>query len=133
MQQYLSNNGIDNNNIQHIGFDLNEVLTRNASILKTLQENGCVTDGTKPTLVICEAVLFYLIPDAPKKLTTELFSLPQSRYCFTDNLAKLGVTPGPPMPISAKQKCETWLQDNDKELIAHDAIWGGAIHFVGAK
>ena len=89
-------------------------------------------DGSVPTLVICEAVLFYLAPPAAVGLVDELFSLPKTTFCITDNLAKLGVAPGPPVP-SAKEKCTTWLQGAGKELVEHDAIWGGAIHFVKAK
>ena len=72
-------------------------------------------------IVICKELYNY------QKTTVPTYSDLQ-----TDNLAKLGVAPGPPVP-SAKEKCTTWLQGAGKELVEHDAIWGGAIHFVKAK
>ena len=120
-----------------VPLDLNDVGTK-TSILETLSGSGFVTDGSVPTLVLCEAVLFYLRPDAAQSITGELFSsLPAStRYCLTDNLSKVGVVPGGgpdgPPPIAARSRCEAWLARNDKELIDHDSIWGGAIHFVAA-
>ena len=113
-----------------IPFDLNTVSTKKESLIGTLKASG-LKEGI-PTMVICEAVLFYLIPDAAKKIVSELFEFPMTRYCITDNLSKLGVAPGPPVP-TPREKCESWLNKNDKELITHDAIWGGAIHFVAAK
>jgi len=115
---------------KHIALDLNEILTKDKKIVSELQMQGFQKGN--PTMLVCEAVLFYLIPGAVQKLTKELFELNADRYCFTDNLAKVGVAPGPPVP-SPKEKCEDWLQNNGKELVAHEAIWGGAIHFVGAK
>uniref|UniRef100_A0A7S2FPF2 [Phosphatase 2A protein]-leucine-carboxy methyltransferase 1 n=1 Tax=Florenciella parvula TaxID=236787 RepID=A0A7S2FPF2_9STRA len=118
---------------QHVGFDLNEIMTKKRSLVDELAANaGLKVDGSVPTLVICEAVLFYLAPPAAVSLIGELFDLPKSRYCITDNLSKLGVAPGPPVP-SAKEKCSTWLQGAGKELVEHDSIWGGAIHFVKAQ
>ena len=120
-----------------VPLDLNDVGTR-TSILEELSGSGFVTDGSVPTLVLCEAVLFYLRPDAAQAITGELFSsLPATtRYCLTDNLSKVGVIPGGgpegPPPIAARSRCEAWLARNDKDLIDHDSIWGGAIHFVAA-
>lgn len=122
-----------------VPLDLNDVGTRVPSILEALSGSGFVTDGSVPTLVVCEAVLFYLRPDAAQAVTGELFaSLPSAttRYCLTDNLSKVGVVPGGgpegPPPIAARSRCEAWLARNDKDLIDHDSIWGGAIHFVAA-
>ena len=118
--------------IVNVGFDLNDIATKQRSFVKALRERGEL-DEAAPTMVICEAVLFYLIPDAAQGLVKELFALPNvRRYCLTDNLAKLGVAPGPPVP-SPREKCEGWLSREGKTLIDHDAIWGGAIHFVAAK
>jgi methyltransferase (TIGR00027 family) len=118
--------------IQFVPLDLNEVLTRNKNVVEVLKSQGFKDDGGLPTIVICEAVLFYLIPGAVQKMVSDLFDLNADRYCITDNLAKLGVAPGPPVP-SPREKCEAWLKENNKELVAHDSLWGGAIHFVGAK
>ena len=119
---------------KHVGFDLNGIATEQRSLVAELQAaGGLELDESVPTMIICEAVLFYLMPDAVQGLVKELFALPNARrYCLTDNLAKLGVTPGPPVP-TPREKCDQWLGREGKTLIDHDAIWGGAIHFVAAK
>jgi len=116
--------------VRFVPLNLNEVLTKNKNIVQVLETEGFQPE--LPTILICEAVLFYLIPGAAQKLISDLFSLNANRYCITDNLSKLGVTPGPPVP-TPRQKCEAWLEESGKELVAHDSIWGGAIHFVGIK
>jgi len=119
--------------------DLNEIGGEEGkkSLLETLSNAGFVTDGSVPTMVLCEAVLFYLTPASAQHITSELFSLRQSRYCLTDNLSKVGVIPGGgpegPPPIAARARCEKWLSSQNKDLVDHDSIWGGAIHFVGAR
>jgi len=116
--------------VRFVPLDLNEVITKNKSIVKVLEAEGFQNDF--PTMVISEAVLFYLIPEAVQKLISDLFKLNAYRYCITDNLSKVGVAPGPPVP-TPREKCEAWVKKNGKELVAHDSIWGGAIHFVGIK
>lgn len=122
-----------------VSLDLNSVGTEEGkvSILETLAKAGFVTDGSIPTMVLCEAVLFYLAPSSAQCITSELFSLQRSRYCLTDNLSKVGVIPGGgpegPPPIAARARCEKWLSSQNKDLVDHDSIWGGAIHFVGAR
>lgn len=128
---YLDNTRNTSSNIEHVPLDLNEIFTRGKSLVETLEERGFRVGDE--TFVVCEAVLFYLIPNAVEKLLTEVFDLPECRYCITDSLSKVGVTPGGPPTPSAKEKCEAWLQRNGVQLIAHDAVFGGAIHFVGAK
>jgi len=118
-------------NIQHVPLDLNEIFTYSKSLVEILEERGFQVDDK--TFVVCEAVLFYLVPNAVQKLLTEVFQLPECRYCITDSLSKVGVKPGGPPTPSAKEKCEAWLVRNGKQLVAHDAVFGGAIHFVGAK
>ena len=122
-----------------VSLDLNSVGTGEGkvSILDTLSKQGFVLDGSIPTMVLCEAVLFYLSPPSAQCITSELFSLTNSQYCLTDNLSKVGVIPGGgpegPPPIAAKARCEKWLSSQNKDLVDHDSIWGGAIHFVGAR
>ncbi len=122
-----------------IPLDLNDVGGEEGkiSLLETLSNAGFVTDGSVPTMVLCEAVLFYLTPASAQFITGELFSLQQSRYCLTDNLSKVGVIPGGgpegPPPIAARARCEKWLSSQNKDLVDHKSIWGGAIHFVGAR
>jgi len=136
VQKYLDangNGGDDGDTVAHIKYDLNDLAKTDNSLLRTLKDAGLEDGGDIPTCVICEAVLFYLNPAAVQNLVGELFGFaPAARFVFTDNLSKVGVTPGPPMPVSAKEKCEAWLSKYDKQLVAHDSIWGGAIHFVGA-
>jgi methyltransferase (TIGR00027 family) len=129
VNQYLENSPTKGS-ITFVPLDLNEVLTKNKNVVEVLKTQGFRED--LPTIVVCEAVLFYLIPGAVQKMISDLFSLNANRYCIADNLAKVGVAPGPPVP-SPREKCETWLKENGKELVAHDSLWGGAIHFVGAK
>ena len=118
---------------EHVGFDLNEIATQQKRLLDDLVARGLELDPSVPTMVICEAVLFYLMPEAAQGLVKELFALPNARrFCLTDNLAKLGVAPGPPVP-TPREKCQEWLGREGKTLIEHDSIWGGAIHFVAAK
>jgi len=133
----LTNNNKKNNNSSkatHFGFDLNTIATQQKSLIDDLvQHKDLSLDPSVPTMVICEAVLFYLMPEAAQGLIKELFALPNAqRYCFTDNLSKLGVTPGPPVP-TPKEKCQGWLEREGKTLVDHEAIWGAAIHFVAAK
>lgn len=120
-----------------VPLDLDDIESTGTSLLETLSSSGFVTDGSVPTMVLCEAVLFYLKPESARSITSELFSLQQSRYCLTDNLSKVGVFPGGgpegPPSVAARSRCEVWLSNNDKDLIDHDSIWGGAIHFVGAR
>jgi len=116
--------------ISYLPLDLNEVVTKEADLVGLLRAEGLRDD--LPTMVVSEAVLFYLIPGAVQKIVTDLFGINADRYCITDNLAKVGVAPGPPIP-SPREKCEAWLKENGKEMTAHESIWNGAIHFVGAK
>lgn len=51
---------------------------------------------------------------------------------FNMMVYKVGVAPGPPVP-TPEEKCRGWLDDEGKTLVDHDAIWGGAIHFVAAR
>ena len=124
---------------KHIGFDLNEIASKGKHLFDALGAAGF--NESLPSMVICEAVLFYLQPEAAQGLIRELFTLSGDksdgkhnivRYCFTDNLAKLGVAPGPPVP-TPRDKCAEWLEGEGLTLVDHNAIWGGAIHFVAAE
>ena len=95
VEQYMAQSPKDGK-ITFVPLDLNEILTKNKDIVQVLKNQGLRED--LPTMIICEAVLFYLIPGAAQKMVSELFNLNADRYCFTDNLAKLGVAPGPPVP-----------------------------------
>jgi len=66
----------------YVPFDLNDVAISKEKNTKSLlldtlaaSEYGFITDGSIPTMVICEAVLFYLNPDAAQTITSELFRL----------------------------------------------------------
>lgn len=131
-QQLPASEGQTNKKPILIPFDLNLVV--NQSIFDLLQSNGF--DPALPTLIAIEAVLFYLEPAAVSELMSQLFSLMPgdgtARLVLTDNLSKVGVPPGGP-PFLQRGKCEEWLQRNNKSMLNHEAIFGGAIHFVSAQ
>eukprot|EP00534_Pseudo-nitzschia_fraudulenta_P001309 CAMPEP_0201117616 /NCGR_PEP_ID=MMETSP0850-20130426/1602_1 /ASSEMBLY_ACC=CAM_ASM_000622 /TAXON_ID=183588 /ORGANISM="Pseudo-nitzschia fraudulenta, Strain WWA7" /LENGTH=415 /DNA_ID=CAMNT_0047382081 /DNA_START=122 /DNA_END=1366 /DNA_ORIENTATION=+ len=115
-----------------VPLDLNDVGSTSAcgkgkSLLGALSNRGFVGDGSVPTMVLCEAVLFYLSPPAARAVTTEVFSIPGARYCLTDNLSKVGVLPGGgpggPPEVLARSRCASWLEENRKDLVDHDSIW----------
>ena len=138
VERYLSAGGSGARSPAFVPFDLNDA-GGGASLLRAAADRGLVTDGSVPTIVLCEAVLFYLEPGAARAVTSELFSgLPGARFCLTDNLSKVGVRPGGgpegPPNVAARARCAAWLGDNGiEDMIEHDSIWGGAIHFVGAS
>ena len=86
-------------------------------------------DRSKPTLVVCEAVLFYLSPPAKAKLLAECAALVDgvdgSALVLADNLA-------PYVRGPARQAADAYFGDLGLELRRHDTLWGGAIQFVDA-
>ena len=83
-----------------------------------------------PTLIVVEAVLFYLAPPAKSKLLGEVAELlaaqPDSKLVLTDNLAPF--VRGPARPAA-----EAYLSPMGLQLEQHDTLWGGAIQFVVAE
>lgn len=87
-------------------------------------------DREAPTLLVCEAVLFYLSPPAKAKLLQEFSDLlaaapPPSSLVLTDNLAPFLRSP-------QRADAETYLDGVGLRLLNHDTLWGGAIQFVHA-
>jgi methyltransferase (TIGR00027 family) len=108
-----------------LGVDLNEAA---GSVVERLGECGLRTDA--PTLVVVEAVLFYLAPPAKERLLAEVARLlrdqPASRLVLTDNLAPL--VRGP-----ARGAAEAALAPIGLETLEHSTLWGGAIQFIEAE
>ena len=122
-RQYLDKSAISAS-VRFITLDLNELLTRNKNIVQELEIERF--QSKLPTIVTCKAVQFYFIPGAVQKLISDLLSLNTHRYCITDTRTTSAVA-------TSRQKCEAWVKKSGKELVAHDSIWDGAIHFVGIK
>ena len=55
---------------------------------KLVQSGNLSLDESVPTLVICEALMFYLSPPAAKAVITDLFSKDFTKYVFVDNLVR---------------------------------------------
>jgi len=110
---------------QTLGCDLNEGA---GEVLQRLAPLGF--DRAKPTLLVCEAVLFYLSPPAKSRLLGEwaelLSAAPEpSALVLTDNLA-------PFLRSTKRDDAEAYLDDVGLRLLRHDSLWGGAIQFVHA-
>ena len=84
----------------------------------------------RPTLVIFEAVLFYLSPPAKRALLADAARFvnlaPGSALVLTDNLAPFVRSP-------AQADAAAFLDPLGLDLTTHDTLWGGAIQFVRAK
>ena len=90
-------------------------------------------DAAAPTLVVFEAVLFYLSPPAARAALVDgalrAGLAPGSRVALTDSLVKLGVGPrGAPAPNEAAARA--FFAEHGASLRRHDALWGGALHFA---
>lgn len=132
VNRYVGPRNGEISDVTYVPFDLNRAA--GVSLVDTLTKEG----GLKldvPTLVVCEAVIFYLSPPAAKAAFADLFSQNFAKYVIVDNLAKLGVTPGGrPTPFVHEEKCKKWIEEkNGKKVMRHEEIWNGAIHFVSAE
>ena len=82
-----------------------------------------------PTLIVSEAVLFYLSPPAKRSLLEGCAQLiataPSSGLALTDNLAPFVRSPG-------AEEATEMLAGMGLALRAHDSLWGGAIQFIHA-
>ena len=83
-----------------------------------------------PTLIVVEAVLFYLPPPTKAALLAEFAELigsaPSSALVLTDNLAPFARTP-------SREATAAYVDGLGLELIDHSTLWGGAIQFVHAR
>ena len=110
---------------QALACDLNEGA---GQVLARLEPLGFRRD--LPTLVVCEAVLFYLSPPAKSKLLAECAELfaaapSPSSLVLTDNLAPFLRSP-------QRDAAAGYLDGVGLRLLRHDSLWGGAIQFVHA-
>lgn len=108
-----------------LGADLNEAA---GQVLSRLEPLGF--DRSKPTLVVCEAVLFYLSPPAKQKLLAEWAALlseapAPTAVVLADNLAPLLRSP-------QRADADAFFGGVGLRLLQHDTLWGGAIQFVHA-
>ena len=51
-------------------------------------------------------------------------------FVLTDSLGSLGCTPRGPSAPANRAACSELVSGIGGELVAHEAIWGGAIHFA---
>ena len=106
--------------------DLNEAA---GDVLARLEGAGVGFDRAARTLVVSEAVLFYLSPPAKAKLLAECAALVDgvdgSALVLADNLA-------PYVRGPARAAADAYFGDLGLELRRHDTLWGGAIQFVDA-
>ena len=109
-----------------LGCDLNKGM---GTVFERLQSE-CGLSADIPTLVVIEAVLFYLSPPAKSSLLGEISGLlakqPASRVVLTDNLAPF--VRGP-----MREAAEGYLTPMGISLNKHDTLWGGAIQFIEAE
>ena len=97
VNRYLSRRGGSTADVKYVPLDLNTMSEPGASVVDVLKTEAGLDPGL-PTLVVCEAVMFYLEPKAARNIFDSLFGMPFS-YVVVDNLAKVGVRPGgPPTP-----------------------------------
>jgi len=99
-------------------------------------EKGCGFDKELPTLFVFEAVFFYCSPGACKGALVEGVLGGEHkggvRVVLTDSLVKLGVAPRGPNQEANKAALKQRLM-KDKELLRHETIWDGAVHYMDAK
>jgi hypothetical protein len=110
-----------------LGVDLNQATMAPPGVFAKLE--GLGLDRGRPTLVVSEAVCFYLSPPAKRALLADAGQFVQgnaaSRLVLTDNLA--------PFVRSPKADDATaFLAPLGLGVTEHDSLWGGAIQFIKA-
>ncbi|KAL1510607.1 hypothetical protein AB1Y20_006908 [Prymnesium parvum] len=107
-----------------LGLDLN----REASEMFPRLEKLGLKAGV-PTIVVSEAVLFYLSPPAKRALlegsARHIRRAPGSALALTDNLAPFVRSPG-------SEEAAQLLEEFGLSLEQHSSLWGGAIQFIHA-
>ena len=88
-------------------------------------------ERARPTLVVSEAVLFYLSPKAKEALLQDAGDFVRgcpgsSRLVLTDNL-------GPFVSGPARETAAEFLSPLGLRLQDHETLWGGAIQFIRAE
>lgn len=110
-----------------LGVDLNKATMAPPGVFAQL--SGLGLDRSLPTLVVSEAVLFYLSPPAKRALLEDAGNFvggnAASALVLTDNLAPFVRSP-------RKEDAAGFLSPLGLDLKEHDTLWGGAIQFVRA-
>jgi len=110
-----------------LGLDLNKATMAPPGVVAQLEALGL--DRRQPTLVVSEAVLFYLSPPAKRALLQDVGTVmtanAASALVLTDNLAPF--VRGP-----MRQAADAFLSPLGLTVREHDTLWGGAIQFIRA-
>ena len=111
-----------------LGLDLNKATMAPPGVFAQLEALGL--DRRQPTLVVSEAVLFYLSPPAKRALLQDVGTVmtanAASALVLTDNLAPF--VRGP-----MRQAADAFLSPLGLTVREHDTLWGGAIQFIRAN
>lgn len=111
-----------------LGVDLNKATMAPPGVFAQLEALGL--DRSRPTLIVSEAVLFYLSPPAKRALLADAGSFvggnAGSSLVLTDNLAPFVRSPN-------SEDAANFLMPLGLTLTEHDSLWGGAIQFVEAE
>jgi len=111
-----------------LGVDLNRATMAPPGVFAQLEGLGLSRD--EPTLIVSEAVLFYLSPPAKQALLTDaaafVGAVDGSQLVLTDNLAPFVRSP-------KKDDAAAFLTPMGLSLQEHDTLWGGAIQFIKAE
>ena len=128
-QRYLSQSGGTSVGSagRALGVDLNRATMAPPGVFAQLE--GLGLDRQRPTLVVSEAVLFYLSPPAKQALLADAGAFVAanggSALVLTDNLAPFVRSP-------RREDAASFLSPLGLEVQAHDSLWGGAIQFIRA-
>jgi len=111
-----------------LGVDLNRATMAPPGVFAQLEGLGLSRD--EPTLIVSEAVLFYLSPPAKQALLADaaafVGTVDGSQLVLTDNLAPFVRSP-------KKDDAAAFLTPMGLSLREHDTLWGGAIQFIKAE
>ena len=110
-----------------LGVDLNKATMAPPGVFAQLEGMGL--EKARPTLVVSEAVCFYLSPPAKRALLADAGAFvggnQRSRLVLTDNLAPFVRSP-------KADDARAFLSPLGLGLTEHDSLWGGAIQFIKA-
>ena len=110
-----------------LGVDLNKATMAPPGVFAQLESVGL--SRQVPTLIVSEAVLFYLSPPAKRALLADAGAFASavegSALVLTDNLAPFVRTP-------SRDDATSFLSPLGLQVQEHDTLWGGAIQFVVA-
>lgn len=117
-----------------VPFDLNNCGGDSpTSLIETLRTEGKLEKNV-PTLLVFEAVLFYVDESAVRNIMQELFDFTklggngddpraQGMICFTDSLK-------PFLDVPFSNEARQFFASRGMDLLQHRARWGGAVHFA---